>query len=191
MVQVLAPAPEGENIVRQTFENLATLDYYGLTMTAPFTIGNWFNSVNNATFYYGLYKGNLADTDLSNGIPTFNLNSNNSIKLPNDWSAEFVGVYRSREVYGFLEVDPIWFMSAGVQKQFWDKKASLKLNVTDAFYTNKVRGFTHLARYAESFYQRRDTQVATISFSYRFGNAQVSPSRRRTGGAEDETRRAN
>ncbi|WP_299707863.1 outer membrane beta-barrel family protein [uncultured Pontibacter sp.] len=191
MVQVLAPAPEGEKLVRQTFENLATLDYFGLTTTAPFSIGNWFNSVNNATIYYGLYKGSLADTDLSNGIPTFNLNSNNTIKLPNDWSAEFVGVYRSREVYGFLEVDPIWFVSAGVQKQFWDKKASVKLNVTDAFYTNKARGFTHLARYAENFYQRRDTQVATISFNYRFGNAQSGPSRRRTGGAEEETRRAN
>jgi outer membrane receptor protein involved in Fe transport len=191
MVQTLAPAPEGDKLVRQRFENLATLDYYGLTVTAPFTIGNWFNSVNNATFYYGLYSGFLADTDLRNGRPTFNLNSNNSFKLPHNWSAELNGVYRGKEVYGFLDVDPIWFLSAGVQKQFWDKKASLKLNVTDAFYTNKTRGYTTLARYAENFYQRRDTQVATISFTYRFGNAQASPSRRRTGGAEEETRRAN
>ncbi|MBD1395694.1 TonB-dependent receptor [Pontibacter sp. JH31] len=190
MVNVLSPAPEGDKLVRQRFENLATLDYFGLTATAPFSIGNWFNSVNNATFYYGLYRGNLADTDLRNGVPTFNLNSNNTVKLPNNWSAELAGVFRSQEVYGFLEVDPIWFVSAGVQKQFWDKKASLKLHVTDAFYTNKVRGYTHLARYAENFYQRRDTQVATISFNYRFGNAQSAPSRRRTGGAEEETRRA-
>src|SRR5690606_1044218 len=111
MVQVLSPAEEGEKLVVQTFRNLASLDYYGLTVTAPFSIGNWFNSVNNGTLYYGHYKGFVADTDLSNGTPTFNLNSNNTIKLPNDWSAELVGVYRSREVYGFLEVDPLWFMS--------------------------------------------------------------------------------
>lgn len=191
MVQVLSPAEEGEKLVVQTFRNLASLDYYGLTLTTPFSIGNWFNSVNNATVYYGHYKGFVADTDLSNGIPTFNLNSNNTIKLPNDWSAELVGVYRGREVYGFLEVDPLWFMSVGVQKQFWDKKASLKLNVSDVFYTNKVNGYTALARYEENFYQRRDTQVATLSFNYRFGQAQSGPSRRRTGSAEDETRRAN
>lgn len=191
MVQVLAPAPEGDKLVRQTPENLATLDYYSLTLTAPFSVGNWFTSTNNATLYYGLYRGFLADTDLRNGRPTFDLNSNNSIKLPNDWSAELVGTYNSREVYGFLEVEPIWFVSAGVQKQFWDRKASLKLNVTDAFYTNKARGFTSLARYAENFYQRRDTQVATLSFSYRFGQAKADPSRRRTGSAEEETRRAN
>ncbi|PKV76085.1 outer membrane beta-barrel family protein [Pontibacter ramchanderi] len=191
MVQVLSPAEEGEKLVVQTFRNLASLDYYGLTLTAPFSIGNWFNSVNNATFYYGHYKGYVADTDLSNGIPTFNLNSNNTIKLPNDWSAELVGVYRSREVYGFLEVDPLWFMSMGVQKQFWDRKASVKLNVSDVFFTNKVNGYTALARYEENFFQRRDTQVATLSFNYRFGQAQSGPSRRRTGSAEEETRRAN
>ncbi|WP_071594887.1 outer membrane beta-barrel family protein [Pontibacter roseus] len=190
MLQVLSPAEEGEKLVVQTFRNLAELDYYGLTMTVPFSIGNWFNSVNNGTFYYGLYKGFLAETELRNGIPTFNLNSNNTIKLPNDWSAELVGTYRSKEVYGFLDVDPIWFVSAGVQKQFWDKKASVKLNVTDAFYTNKVRGYTELARYTENFYQRRDTQVATVSFNYRFGQAQSAPSRRRTGGAEEEKNRA-
>lgn len=191
MVSVLSPAEEGEKLVIQTFRNLASLDYYGLTVTAPFSIGNWFNSVNNATVYYGHYRGFVADTDLSNGIPTFNLNSNNTIKLPNDWSAEMVVVYRGREVYGFLEVDPLWFMSVGVQKQFWDKKASLKLNVSDVFFTNKVNGYTALARYEENFFQRRDTQVATLSFNYRFGQAQSGPSRRRTGSAEEETRRAN
>ncbi|SIR26713.1 outer membrane beta-barrel family protein [Pontibacter lucknowensis] len=191
MVNVLSPDPNAEKLVVQTFRNLATLDYYGLTLTAPFSIGNWFNSVNNGTLYYGHYKGFLAETDLSNGRPTFNFNSNNTIKLPNDWSAELVGVYRSREVYGFLEVDPIWFMSAGVQKQFWDRKASVKLNVSDIFFTNKANGYTALARYEENFYQRRDTQVATLSFNYRFGQAQSGPSRRRTGSAEEETRRAN
>jgi outer membrane receptor protein involved in Fe transport len=190
MVQVLSPDTTQEKLVVQTFRNLATLDYYGLTVTVPFSIGNWFNSVNNATFYYGLYKGFLAETDLRNGRPTFNLNSNNTIKLPKDWSAELTGVYRGKEVYGFLDVDPLWFVSAGVQKQFWDKKASLKLNVTDIFYTNKVRGYTSLARYSENFYQRRDTQVATLSFSYRFGQAQSAPSRRKTGGAEEEKSRA-
>ncbi|MHC2992281.1 hypothetical protein OB13_12015, partial [Pontibacter sp. HJ8] len=190
MLQVLSPDTTQEKLVVQTFRNLATLDYYGLTVTVPFSIGNWFNSVNNGTFYYGLYKGFLAETELRNGRPTFNLNSNNTIKLPNDWSAELTGVYRGKEVYGFLDVDPVWFVSAGVQKQFWDKKASLKLNVTDAFYTNKVHGATELTRYSENFYQRRDSQVATLSFNYRFGQGKEAPSRRRTGGAEEEKNRA-
>ena len=189
MLTILSPDPTQEKLVAQTFENLAKHDYYGLTVTVPFTVGNWLSSVNNGTLYYGLYSGNLAQTNLKNGRPTFNLNSNNTITLTNGWAAEVTGVYRGREIYGFLDVEPIWFVSGGVQKQFWDKKASVKLNVTDAFFTNKVRATTALTGYSEDFYQRRDTQVATISFTYRFGQSQVAPSRRRTGGAEEEKSR--
>lgn len=191
MIQVLSPDPSQDKLVVQTFRNLAKLDYYGMTMTVPFSVGNWLNSINNGTFYYGLYRGNLVDTNLSSGRPSFSLNSNNTITLTNGWSAEVVGVYRSREVYGFLDIEPIWFLSGGVQKQLWDKKANIKLNVTDPFYTNKVRATTVLTGYSENFFQRRESRVVTLSFTYRFGHSQVAPSRRRTGGAEDEKRRAN
>ncbi len=190
MLNVLSPDPSEEKLVVQTFRNLATLDYYGLTVSVPFSAGNWFQSVNNGTFYYGLYQGNVADTDLRNGRPTFNLNSNNTFLLPGGWSAELNGVYRHREIYGFLDVRPIWFASAGIQKQFWDKKGTLKLNITDGFYTNQVRATTALTGYSESFYQRRDSRVATLTFSYRFGKNGVAPSRKRNSGAEDEKRRA-
>jgi hypothetical protein len=42
----------------------------------------------------------------------------------------------------------------------------------------------------ERFYQRRDSRVGTLSFSYRFGNDKVAPTKRRSGGAEEEKRRA-
>ncbi|QHL87658.1 TonB-dependent receptor [Nibribacter ruber] len=194
MVSVLSPTDEttedGKPIVKQQDQNLAQLDYYGATLSLPITVARWFTSTNNLEIYYGLYQGNLANTNLRNGRPTFNLNSNNSFLLPNNWSAELIGVYRAREIYGFLDVNPVKFVSVGVQKQFLDKKASLKLNVSDVFYSNKTRATTELTGYAERFYQRRDTRVATLSFTYRFGKSQVAPSRRRTGGAEEEKRRA-
>lgn len=191
MLSVLSPAENEVNVIIQTDRNLAKFDYYGLTLTMPASVGNWFNSVNNATFYYGLYRGNLANTNLNNGRPTLNFNTNNSFVITPTWSAELSGTYRAREIYGFLDVRPIAFVSAGIQKEFWNKNATVKLNVTDVFYTNKVKANTVLTGYQEDFYQKRDARVATINFSYRFGKSQVAPSRRRTGGAEDEKRRAN
>ncbi|MGV3538506.1 MAG: outer membrane beta-barrel protein [Rufibacter sp.] len=190
IINVLSPDPSAEKLVMQQDRNLAQLDYYGLTLSVPITVARWFTSTNELEAYYGLYQGNLANTNLNNGRPTFSLNSNNSFQLPNNWSAEVIGVYRSREIYGFLDVQPIKFLSVGVQKQFWDRKANVKLNVSDVFYSNRVRATTALTGYTESFYQRRDSRVATISFTYRFGGNQVAPSRRRTGGAEEEKRRA-
>ncbi|HEY4651244.1 MAG TPA: TonB-dependent receptor [Pontibacter sp.] len=190
IVQVLQPEVPGSKIVKQSFENLPRFDYYALSVTVPFSVGNWFNSVNNGTLFYSLYRGNLASTDLRNGQPAFNINSNNTINMGKGWSAEITGVYRTAEPYAFLDVEPIWFASAGVQKQLWDKKASLKLNVSDLFYTNKTIGTSFTNTYTETFNQRRDSRVATLSFTYRFGQQQVAPARRRTGGAEEEKNRA-
>lgn len=190
IVQVLQPEVPGSKIVKQSFENLPRFDYYAMTVTVPFSIGNWFNSTNNGTLFYSLYRGNLANTNLRNGQPSFNINSNNSVNFGKGWSAELVGVYRAAEAYGFMDVEPIWFASTGVQKQLWDKKASLKLNVSDVFFTNKTTGTTFTNTYTETFNQSRDSRVATLSFNYRFGKQQVAPARRRTGGAEEEKSRA-
>lgn len=189
IISVISLDPNQEQVVVQTNLNLAKLDYYGITLTAPFKIGSWFNSINNATLYYAHYRGNLANTNLDNGRPTYNLNSNNTFKLSDTWSAEVMGMYRSREIYGFLNVDPWWSVSGGVQKLFWDKKANLKLNISDAFYTQRARAQTQLTDYNENFFQLRDSRVVNLSFSYRFGKSQIAPARRRTGGAEEEKRR--
>jgi hypothetical protein len=190
MISVLSPDPELDKVVVQTDRNLAKYNYYGVNLSVPASVGNWFNSTTNASFYYGLYQGNLANTNLRNGRPTFNINSNNTFVLTKDWTAELTGEYQAREIYGFLDIKPIWFVAGGVQKQLWQKKANVKLNVTDIFYTSKVRATTALTGYTERFYQRRDSRVATVSFTYQFGKNQAAPSRRRTGGAEEEKRRA-
>ena len=188
ILNVLSLDPEQENVVVQQNLNLAKQDYYAFTLTAPFKLGDWFNSTNNATLYYSLYQGNLANTNLDDGRPAFNFNSNNSFKMSDSWSAELIGAFRSSEIYGFLDVEPFWMLSAGVQKQFWDKQGSLKLNVSDLFSTAKTRATTRLTGYSENFFQRRDSQVVNLSFTYRFGS-QVAPARQRTGGAEEEKSR--
>ncbi|MDX1760601.1 MAG: TonB-dependent receptor [Christiangramia sp.] len=189
IINVLSLDPEQEQVVVQTNMNLATLDYYGFTATLPLSVGKWFNSINNATLYYGLYRGNLAKTDLDNGIPAFNLNSNNNFKFSKDWSAEIIGTYRSREIYGFLDVEPMWTASIGIQKQFWDQKGTLKLNLSDAFNTGKIRATTELTGYTERFFQTRDSRVLNLNFTYRFGKSDLTPAKRRTGGAEEEKNR--
>jgi hypothetical protein len=179
-----------DKVIIQQNQNLARLNNYGLTVTMPVTVGKWLNSLNNGSLYYSLYEGNLADTNLRNGRPTFNLNSNNTITISKDWSAELIGVYRSGQVIGFQEVRYIWFASAGMQKRLWDNKATLKLNVSDIFATNVSRINTALTGFTQYSKTWRDTRVLTLSFTYRFGKSQVPPARKRTESAEEEKGRA-
>ncbi len=98
---------------------------------------------------------------------------------------EINGNYQSRSWYGFLDVYSNWQLGIGAQRTFWERRGSLKLNVSDIFLTGRVKAFTKLTGYSEAFRQFRDTRVATLTFNYRFGGQQQGP-RRRTGGAEEE-----
>lgn len=183
-------SPDGQpNGVIQTNRNLAKFDYFNLSFGFPVTIGKWLNSTNNALAYYGRYSGNLVDTDISASRVSFNVNSTNIIKANSSTTFEIIGNYQSRTFYGPLDIRGNWALSLGAQKQMFSKMASLKLSVSDVFFTNRIDAYTRLTGYGERFFQSRDSRVATLSFSYRFGKSQVSNSRR-TGAADEEKRRA-
>ncbi len=183
-------SPDGQpNSVIQTNRNLAEFDYYNLSFGFPISVGKWLTSTNNALAYYGKYSGNLANTDLSASRVTFNFNTSNQIKFNASTTAELTGNYQSRSYYGPLDIQGNWSLAIGIQKQVLAKKGSIKLNVSDVFYTSKIDAYTALTGYTEQFYQSRDTRVGTLSFSYRFGRSQVASSKR-VGAADEEKRRA-
>jgi hypothetical protein len=98
--------------------------------------------------------------------------------------------YQSREQYGFQDLRPVGQVAAGVQKSFLAKKATFRFNVTDIFYTTPVRVTSTYDNFVETFRLAQDSRVATLAFTYRFGNEKLPPTRRRQSGAEDEKRRA-
>lgn len=189
MLSVLAPDVQ-PNTVLQTDRNLARYDYYNASFSFPVNIGKWFNSMNTALVYYGRYSGYLANTNLDASRVSFNFNSVNTIIIDAATSLEITGDYESRTYYGFLDVGSFWFINAGAQRLLWHKKASLKINVNDIFFTNRTNAVTRLTGYGETFIQKRDTRVATITFTYKFGGTTSGNPKRKTGGAEEEKRRA-
>lgn len=182
--------PETDSTVISTSVNLTRQDYLALTFTAPLKVAEWWDVHNNAVLYYSHFVGDLAGTNLDKGRPAFNLSSNHTFRMGASWTAELNGSFQSGEQYGFLRVQPLGQVSVGIQKTLWERRATLRLNISDLFYTQKVRALSSYDNYVESFYQRRDSRAGTLSFSYRFGNDKVTPTRRRSGGAEDEKRRA-
>lgn len=186
---VLSPDKEPNSVI-QTGHNLARYNYYNISFSVPFTVGRWWNSTNEALAYYGEYKGDLANTHLNASRVSFNLNSINSITIGPNTTMELTATYNSRTYYGFLDVKGVWFMGIGAQRQLWNKKASVKLNLSDVFFTNYANAVTRLTGYGETFFQRRDSRVFTITFNYKFGGNGSGGGNKKAGGAEEEKRRA-
>ena len=190
IVPVIQPAPEGGYLVVSQYANLSTRDFYTLTLTAPLTPRPWWNLFANVLGYYNHYTGTLAGTTLDRGGFGAELTLNNSFALPHGWGAELNGTYESRQVYNFQNISGRGQLSVGVQKSLWHKQGTLRLNVTDLFYTLPYRVTSTYDTFGERYYSRQDTRVATLSLTYRFGNSKVAAARRRAAGADEELRRA-
>jgi hypothetical protein len=191
IVEVIQPSENDTGKVTvQTNKNMDRLYFYGINGSYTIPITKWWNNTTNYNAYYALYTGNIANTNLKNGNVTFTLNTNNAFVLPRDFSMEVGLEYRAREIYAFMDVKPNWMLNAGIQKNLFNKTATVRLNVQDIFWTGYPRARSTYNGYQEDFVAERETRQATISFTYRFGNRSVGPMRRRTGGAEDEKRRA-
>ncbi|MFD2720281.1 outer membrane beta-barrel protein [Hymenobacter monticola] len=182
--------PESQSTVVSTFRNLDLQHYYALTLTAPVDITKWWKTYNNAVLYYNRFEGAVAGTNLDRGGATLNLTSNHTFTFGKGWGAELNGSYDSRQVEGFFVQRPNGELSAGVQKSLWDRKGTLKLAVNDIFFTRIGRVTSTYDNYVERFVMQRDTRFVNLTFGYRFGNEKLAPTKRRSGGAEDEKRRA-
>ena len=190
ITQVIAPVEGEERVTVQTDKNLDEVDYYSLTLGIPFTVNKWWNSNNSFTSYLGQYRGSYAETELNDGNVVIDLRTMNTFLLGHDWTAELNFSYHTREVYAFMDLDPMWGLDAGIQKQLFNKKTTIKISFTDIFWTNLPSAFIEYTNYQESFDVYRDTRLATISYIQRFGDTQIAPARRRAGGAEEEKQRA-
>ncbi len=185
ITDVLKPTVENGNIVVvQANENLTSASYYGLNLIAPVKVTKWWDMNNNANFYYGSYTGNISGTAIKNqGNFTFDINSINSFKLGNGLSAELTGNYKAKEVYAYMFLKPMWSLNVGAQKKF-KNNSTLKFSFNDIFLTSNPEAENIYANYVENFVVRRDTRVATLSYTYNFGSGK-SGQPRKTGGAED------
>lgn len=190
IINVVQPSPDGGFFVVNTDTNLQRLHYYALTLTAPLEPTPWWKVYNNVLVYYNAFDGRVAATPPPAPWVTVNLSSNSTFTLGHDWAADISATYLAPERYAFERLRARGQLAIGIQKLVWAKKLTFKLNATDILYTSPVRSTYIFANFQDSFYNRLDSRVITLSLAYRFGNEKLPPTRRRQSGAEDEKRRA-
>lgn len=189
ITEVIQPSETEDSVTVQTNKNLTQVNTFTFSGTYPINITKWWNSTNNFTGWYSHFTGFVANTNLSNGSPAFSVYSNNNFTLPKGFRAELTFWYQSRQVYGFFDLKSMWTFGAGIQKNVLNDKGTIRLNAQDIFWTGPPRATSVYNAYREDFTVQRETRQVTISFTYRFGDKQLSPGRKRQSGAEDEKRR--
>lgn len=184
------PSPDGNLLVVSQNVNLAVQHNYALTLTAPLTLAPWWTFYGNAVLYYARFVGGPAGGPPVNRRPALTFTGSNTFTLSGGWAGELNANFDTGETFGYERLKYRGQVAAGVQKNLWAKQGTLRLTVADVFYTTPVRSTQTYANFSETFFQRQDTRVGTLAFTYRFGSATVAGARRRATGAEEELRRA-
>ncbi len=179
---------------KQTFvtnENLATKINYGVSLNVPIPVTKKWLVSTNVNYFVNRYEGKYLGEQLDLSIPVLNLNIQNRITLPKDWSAEVSGFYVSSAVQGVIVGNSLWALNAGISKQLMDKRLSLRLNVQDIFWSQRFTGKFNFQNVDVNVAGLNDSRQVRLTASYRFGNQKVQQARRRSGGADDEKNRIN
>jgi len=185
------PPGQNENITVQFPVNLIRSEYWGFTASLPVRINKWWNMMNNINAFYNHFDGQIGNAQLSDGKPAANIRSNNTFTFKKGWTAELNANLNTGGRYGYMVIEPQWGVAVGAQKMVMKGKGTVRFNVTDIFWTNLPKAtVTYEGRYIENWHAQRETRVANLAFTYRFGNNKVQAARRRTTASEEETRRA-
>ncbi len=174
-----------ENKTFVTTENLDNQDNLNLTVSLPIPVAKWWTLQTNFTGSYNRFDTFYGDELFEVEQFNYNVYASNQFKLGKEWTAELSGWYNSRSVYGFFVAQPQGMLNLGLQKSVWEKKGTIRLNVSDLLWTNKFRG---RAQFQEIDLRVRSTwpsRQVRLTFTYRFGNQNVKGARQRNTGSDD------
>lgn len=170
--------------------NIQDFEQYNLGIYIPFNYKKVVNSTLSGSVYLNKYSSALQGGNLQQNFTSWDMNLNNTFTLGKGWSAELTGYYQSKMVWGLFYIKDLAQITAGIQRVSKDKNSTLKLSISDIFLTNHIA--VEVDYQNQEFYTDRtwDSRVATISYTYRFGKNTVAKARQRSGGVDDEKRRA-
>lgn len=189
---VISRVNEQENATLQnkaTVVNLDKMNNINLNIGLPITITKWWNMRQSADIFWAQYNAVYLNQNLDVNRIAANFSMNHNFILPQGITAELSGFYNSPSVNGMSKQLRRGQVSVGAQKSLCDKKATLRVNLNDVFYTMRFGASNTFANTDNLFIGRFESRVLRVSFTYNFGNKNIKSARQRRVGSEEEQRR--
>lgn len=186
IAEVILP-DEAQKALYQTNANIAKNVSYGANLNVPVKIAKWWEMNNNLNVFYLSFEApDLAGKALKTGKTSFQFKSQQSFTIAPGFMGELSGSYESPLDYGSLSLKSRYYVDMGLSKSLLNKKASVKVAVSDIFNLNETNLSSAYPGLKYDVYQKNDTRIARVSFTYRFGKNEIKPARRRSTGTEAE-----
>ncbi|MFB5944880.1 outer membrane beta-barrel protein [Albibacterium profundi] len=159
-----------------TNENIAQQKQWFVNINAPVRFTKFWNSNTNVTGFYLGFESEDAN-NINYGQYAMQLTSNQNFTILPTLGAEATLNYQSGLRYSIYKIADAWSIDMGINKSFNNKKANIKLSVSDVFNTRDQYVTTQHGNLNAIIDQKRETRVFRLSFTYNFGNTKIGSSK--------------
>lgn len=189
-----------DNVIMETNEQRGNIYYsrpgnfakevsFGADFTATLQPTKWWTVILYSELRKVSYRSIIYGQTLNAGRYYWYIGPTNQFVITKNLSAELAGTYQTSVLVAQFLTIPVWQMRVGLSQKIMKGKGSLRLNVTDLFFTNKPGGYIrNIANATANWRSILDSRVASLAFSYRFAKGKAL-SARKSGGSDEEKSR--
>jgi iron complex outermembrane recepter protein len=175
-----------------TNKNIATQDNYSFSLNVPLPIKKWWEGYLSFTGFYNYFQADFRpDFKYNVGVTSWNIYSEQNIKLPKGFTYTVSGWYNAPSIWGgAMRSGAQGSMDMGIKKDILDGDGELRFSAGDVLRTagwSGSNGFTPGLKM--NMNGTWESRTYTLTGTYRFGNKNVKSARQRKTGLEDEARR--
>jgi outer membrane receptor protein involved in Fe transport len=190
IIQQVIEQNEEKNETYVKAANIAKQRQFGISVNTTVPITKWWRSNVFVNAFNNKFDGIVNDTMISVKATTLQLNGSQQFNFAKTWSAEISGFYRTGGIEGVIQGRSLGMVSAGISKEIFKKKATIRVNVRDIFYTQGFRGIAKYGNVDAKFTENRDSRVVNFGFAYRFSKGKINggPKRRASSSSDEQNR---
>ncbi len=155
-----------------TWKNLNFSDTYGGEATLNKELFPWWGLTANVNAYQLNINGTNIDPTLHNEGFTWFSKVNSRFYIFKNLLFQCSGVYYAPAPTSQGVVKEMYSVDAGLHLDFLQGKGGLSLGVNDVFNTLHSQVETYTPEFNQYFYKKRESRIATLSLSIRFGSGE-------------------
>ncbi|MEZ4777141.1 MAG: TonB-dependent receptor [Bacteroidia bacterium] len=148
-------------------ENLAGQQVFGADVAFAYTLFPWWKLDANGNFFRAITDGTNIDATFSSDTYSWFVRQTSKFTLSKQISIQFRGNYEAPELMPQGRRKALYYFDFAIQKDLWNKKGRLTLNVMDILNSRKMRTVIE----GETFYTERTSQYQrrqiNLTLSYR------------------------
>lgn len=158
-----------EGITLTSFENLLAARSVGVEGIYILSLGRKLNAQGSFNYFYRTLLGENIQPDLNNAGQSYTARGNANWSPNDKWNFQLSFFYWGPGPTPQGRRLAIYATDAAARYNFANKKASISLRISDIFNTRRFRLEIEDPSFVNTFMFNRETQIAFLSFTYKFG----------------------